>query len=135
MGNTSGVKKVVLVRRDLRLRRAEVASLVSKATARFFLDNDESEERDKIEVKLSEVEMDWMSTGMNVVVLGVASSNAMESILWRCEAAGISTYTVSVKRMNEEDKAESYEDQVACAVLGPDYSDSIDQITGKLKLF
>lgn len=135
MGNTSGVKKVILVRRDLRLRRAEVASLVSKATTRFFLDNDESEDHDKLEVKLSDSEMDWLSTGMSVVVLGVPSSNMMESILWRCEAAGISTYTVSVKRISEEDKSEAYREHVACAVLGPDYSDSLDQITGKLKLF
>jgi peptidyl-tRNA hydrolase len=134
MGNTNSVKHVILVRKDLRLRRAEVASLVSRATARFFLDNDESEENEELRIKLSSIEADWISQGAGVVVLGVPSQGALDSLLFRAEAAGIPYHTVSHRRKLDE-KSEGEDVVIACVALGPDYSDSLDPITGKLKLF
>ena len=120
-------KQVILVRRDLRLKRAAMAALVARASAEFLLDNDESERGDTMTIKLTPPEASWMASGRQVIVLGVSSESMLQSYLFKAEMAGIQCYPVSTG-----DGAGGY--SVVAAALGPDDVDKVDEVTGRLKL-
>jgi len=127
-------KQVVVVRRDLRLRRAEMAALVAKASMRFFLENDDSARLEVLHVELSKEESAWINDPQ-VVVLGVASLGALEAVAFKAEKHGLSTHSVTTQRKSDPDdeKSDTVE-QLAAIAVGPDASDIIDEITGRLKL-
>jgi len=127
----SGPKQVILVRRDLRMRRASIAALVARASAEFFLDNDESSRENKLTVELTPSESEWINGGATRIVLGVASENALKSLVFKAEIAGIQCYVVdgTSPGSHGEGPVESL-----AAALGPDDPEKIDAITGNLKL-
>lgn len=129
------VKQVIVVRRDLRLRRAALASVVAKAASQFFLYNDESDSVDRIELHLSKIESEWISNGgPKFIVLGVSSRGALDRISFKADVEGISVYSVT-SHVSQEDGGESDNgEELVAIVLGPDECDVIDKITGKLKL-
>lgn len=127
------MKQVILVRRDLHMRRAEIAALVSRASSEFLFENDESERSDEVSVKLTPQEAEWIQSGSTRIVLGVPSGESMQSHLFKAEMAGLSCYTVvgSLVRTPDDPVGMS---SIVCAAIGPDESSKIDEITGKLKL-
>jgi peptidyl-tRNA hydrolase len=125
---------VIVVRRDLRLRRAEMASLVAKASIRFFLDNDVSSSLESLEIQLSKAESAWLSDPQ-VIVLGVPTLGTLESLAFKAENLGLSTYSITTKRkLDPDDEKSPVTDQLAAVSIGPDSSESLDIITAKLKL-
>ena len=133
----SKVKQAIVVRRDLRMRRSELSSLIAKAATKFFTDSDESEKADKLVITLSSDEASWLAeSNPRFVVLGVPSSSALDNLLFRAEAEGLSVYRVTgVRNIDADDVKAGIEEQVLVAAIGPDSAEVIDQVTGKLKLF
>lgn len=132
-----GLKQVIVVRRDLKLKRASIAALVAKASAEFFLDNNESSHGDKLMVNLTPQESEWLTSGSTRIVLGVTSENALKSLMFKAELAGLSCYPVSTNSSTSREEGDLGDliEETLCAAIGPDDSDKIDQITGNLKLF
>ena len=128
----SKLKQVILIRRDLKLRRAAMAALAAKASCAFLLDNDESSRGDELSVSLTRQEAEWLRGASTRIVLGVASESALNSMIAKAESAGLLCYTTEghVKDEQEEDELP----QIVAAAIGPDDSDVIDQLTGNLKL-
>ena len=58
-----GMKQVILVRQDLKMKKSQVAAMVAKASTEFFLVNDESDRGDELSVKLTPEEADWINSG------------------------------------------------------------------------
>jgi len=134
---STNLKQVILIRRDLRLKRALVASLAARASAAFFIDNDVSDHGDQMIVPLSSLEATWLSGPATRIVLGVSSEDALNRILMRAQTAGISTHSIEGRPPNAsvlDEKGDDVEQQLMCASLGPDESDRLDEITGNLKL-
>lgn len=127
-----GLKQVILVRKDLHMKRSEIAALVARASSEFLFENDEAERSDEISVKLTPQESEWMQTGSTRIVLGVTSGESMQSYLFKAEMAGIGCYPIMGSLAKEEDPVGT--STVVCASLGPDDADKLDTITGKLKL-
>jgi peptidyl-tRNA hydrolase len=136
---SKSLKQVVVVRRDLRLRRAALAALVAKASSKFIFDNDTSEQLDKLAVELTPYEAEWLQNDGTLVIVGVASENALKSLVFKAEIKGVPCYTVE-KRVADDVKSDSPElefpetVQIVAIALGPDEIDKIDEITGNLKL-
>lgn len=132
----SRVKQVIVVRRDLRLRRSELSALIAKAASKFFIDADESELGDKMHITLSPSEALWISGGSpSFIVLGVPSSGSMESLLFRADAAGLPVYRVTgTRHVDPDDVKAGFEEQTLVAAIGPEDEQIINQLTGKLKL-
>lgn len=128
----NGMKQVILVRNDLKMKKSQVASLVAKASTEFFLVNDESERGDELSVKLTPEETDWINSGSIRVVLGVNSEDSLRTFALRAEMAGLQCYPVQGKIF--EDSDEDGMSETLCVAIGPDVSSKIDQITGNLKL-
>ncbi|NBW06458.1 MAG: hypothetical protein EBR82_00350 [Caulobacteraceae bacterium] len=128
------VKQVIVVRRDLKMRRAELASLIAKTAVKFFLDSDESDAGNKITINMSPIEAQWVSElNPSFIVLGVTSYDKMENVLFAAETAGLPVYRVTSSRFYTDDKS-GVEEQTLAAAIGPDESSTIDTITGRLRL-
>ena len=126
MSNTRRPKQVILVRRDLHMRRASLAALIADASTKFFVDNDESERFDKLSVNLTQEETEWIASGSSRIVLGVSSESDLRGLHFKAEMAGLQCYPVFG---TEEDSQEFY-----CVAIGPNSSDKIDEITKNLSL-
>jgi len=130
---TNGLKQVILVRRDLKMKRSQVASLVAKASTEFFLVNDESARGDTLNVKLTPEETEWINSGSIRIVLGVGSETMLRSLTFKAELAGLQCYPVDGSSFDDEVQETGPVETLAVAI-GPDVSSKIDQITGNLKL-
>jgi len=125
------LKQVILLRRDLKLRRAEAAALASKASMTFVVEGDESDRSGSVQVELSGIEAEWLLGTATRIVLGVNSEDAMRKLLLKAELQGVSTYEITGSSNGKADEGI----QLIAAALGPDDSDKLDLITGNLKLF
>jgi len=125
------IKQIILLRRDMRLRRAESAALASKASMAFVLEGDESDQSGSVKVILTGIEAEWFLGCSTRIILGVSSEEAMRKILLKAELQGVSTYEITGSSSGKVDEGI----QLIAAALGPDESDKLDLITGNLRLF
>lgn len=126
-------KQVIVIRRDLKLRKASIAALAAKASAEFFLDNDDSDKQDSLVVSLTPTETAWINSGSLRVVLGVPTENALNALAFKAELAGLPCYFIRGP-IKEDNKSFSESLETLCVAIGPDDADKIDEITGNLKL-
>lgn len=125
------LKQVIVVRRDLRLKKASIAALVAKASSKFIFDNDFSERGDVLQVDLTQQEAEWIAGPATRIVLGVTSESALKQLIFKAELEGLSCYTVTNSHQEDSD---AVLDELLCVAIGPDDAEKIDQITGNLKL-
>jgi PTH2 family peptidyl-tRNA hydrolase len=120
------IKQVIVVRKDLNLRKSELAAQVATASMGFLLDNNESKRADEINVKLSNEEARWINESFTKVVVGVDSEDALQDLIFKAEIEGIGFYPVvsTTPRGNS----------TICVAFGPDQSSLVDQVTGHLRL-
>lgn len=128
----SNLKQVILIRRDLKLRRAAVAALAAKASCVFLLDNDEAHRGDELSVSLTRQEAEWLRGASTRIVLGVSSEHALHSLMAKAELSGLQCYAVEGSTSEGDDKEDAT--QTIAVAIGPDEADLIDQLTGNLKL-
>jgi PTH2 family peptidyl-tRNA hydrolase len=123
------IKQVIVVRKDLNLRKTELASQVATASMGFLLENNESERNDEINVKLSNEEVLWLNGSFEKLIVGVDSEEDLRDLMFKAELEGIGVYPVhgKLKSGHEDDIT------IMCAALGPDDSNVINHVTGHLK--
>ena len=123
------VKQAIIVRKDLKMPKGRMASVVSQASMKFLIENNEAERGDEIRVKLSQQEAEWINSSFSRSVLSVGSQEALKDIAFKCEMSGIDVYYVfDDKELNEGEIRE-----LLSISLGPDEEDLIEQVVGSLK--
>jgi PTH2 family peptidyl-tRNA hydrolase len=122
------IKQVIVVRKDLNLRKTELASQVATASMGFLLDNNESERNDVINVKLSREEAIWLNGSFEKSIVAVESEQDLRDLMFKAEMEGIGVYPVHGKISSKFDDL-----TIMCAALGPDESSVINHVTGHLK--
>ena len=125
------VKQIILVRRDLQLKRAAMCALVAKASAEFFVANDDSSKGDELVMKLTPTESEWITTGSTRIVLGVPSESVLRSILFKAEIEGLQYYSIEGRT---GDWDEDSPPELLAASIGPDEGEKLEEITKGLKL-
>ena len=122
------VKQVIVIRKDLRLRKNKLVSLAIRATMQFILDNNESDRPDELQVKLSQQEVHWLKNSFDNDILVVNSQDALSDIILKAELNGINVYSIFEKSKKPDEGP-----QLICAAFGPDEEDQISQVVGSLK--
>jgi peptidyl-tRNA hydrolase len=122
------IKQVIVVRKDLKLRKTELASQVATASMGFLLENNESERNDVINVRLSNEEAMWLNGSFEKDIVCVDSEDDLKDLIFKAEMEGIGVYSVRGKTTGKFDDT-----TIMCAALGPDDSNVIGHITGHLK--
>lgn len=128
--SSHNVKQVIVVRRDLQMRKGKLAAQVAHASMKFLCDNNESERGDEIIVRLSPDEATWLTGSFTKVVVGIDSEDALRDLLLMAQLRGIEAYPIIDEGRTEFNGIPT----LTCAAFGPCEANELDPITGNLKL-
>lgn len=127
----SDVKQVIVVRKDLNMRKGKIAAQVAHAAMKFLVDNNEADRGDEITVKLTPEEAQWLLSGsFTKVVVGVDSEDALRDLVFQAELADIEVHPIIDAGRTEFNGVPT----LTCAAFGPCTAEELDKITGNLKL-
>lgn len=125
-------KQVIIVRKDLRMRKAEMMAAAAEASVSFLVDNNESDRHDELQLKLTPDESAWLFGNSKRIILGVQSEAALRSIMTRAELDGL-TVCPQYRGVRLSENLDAMQ-QLVCVAIGPHDEDAIDAITSNLKL-
>jgi len=126
----SDIKQVIVVRRDLKMRKGKIGAQCAHAAMKFLIDNDESKQSDQLFVKLSIQEATWVRDLFTKIVVGVDSEDELQDLIFKAKLANIEVHPIIDSGITEFHNVAT----LTCAAFGPAESDEIDRITGNLKL-
>lgn len=133
------IKQVILIRKDLKMRRGKEIAQGSHASMQFLTDQITPQFDDlllensqtssvNVAVEISAREAHWLSRGMAKVCLRVDSEQQLIMHHEEAIAAGIKSYLITDSGRTEFNGQATL---TACAI-GPDLVSIIDEITGDL---
>lgn len=133
--NEMTVKQVIVVRKDLNMRKGKLAAQVAHASMKFFVDmsfRDESLEGDKeyFVVELNDDMKEWLNGAFTKVVVSVDSEEELLDIYGNAQDSGLLSSIIKDNGKTEFNGVPTY----TAVAIGPDKSEAIDKITGHLKL-
>lgn len=123
------VKQAIVIRKDLKLRKEEYASIAASAGIKFLLDNNESDRTDELLVRLSQQEAQWLKESLSRSVLGIDSEGALGDLAFKAELMGVNSYTITAGSSGSEGETPP----LVCVAIGPDDEDLVNQLTNHLK--
>ena len=124
------VKQVIVVRKDLNMRKGKIAAQVAHAAMKFLVDNNEAERGDEVIVKLSPTEAMWLTGSFTKVVVSVDSEDALNDLIMRAELMDVEVHPIIDSGKTEFNGVPT----LTCAAFGPCDAKELDIITGNLKL-
>lgn len=121
------VKQVIVIRKDLRMRRGkEIAQGVHAAIK--FLKSRPTER--------TVAEEHWFENNEKTICLQVNSEQELMSIHTQCKEAGLMVYLqLDAGKTEFKDEEGNPVPTYTCLAIGPEYSSAIDPITQNLKLY
>jgi len=127
------IKQVILIRRDLKMRRGKEIAQGSHASMEFLV----SRIRDSLAagsvaaVELSDSERTWITQGMGKVCLQVSSEEELLAHHEKARSLGLTSHLIRDSGRTEFGGIPTL---TACAI-GPAPVEQIDAVTGDLKLY
>ncbi len=112
------MKQVILVRKDLGMSKGKAAAQVAHGAVEAVLKSDKSDVAN------------WRQTGMKKVTLSVTSEKELYKYLQIAKEDGFVTALIK-----DAGRTEIASGSPTVLAIGPDNSDLIDSITGKLKMY
>ena len=129
------VKQVIVIRRDLRMRRGkEIAQGAHASTAwlrQRVLQGGLTPAGVAEHVPLSAVELDWLRTSNRKVTVKVGSEADLLAVYEKARQAGLMAHLITDGGLTEFGGVPTR----TCLAIGPDYDDRIDPVTGDLELY
>ncbi len=122
------IKQVIVVRKDLKLRKSKLISLAAVVANKFLTENNEAQRHDELYVKLSQEEVEWLRGTTIPIILGIDSQHAISNLVFQAELLGVSVHIITDPMAKPED-----DHTILCAALGPDEEELINKITNNLK--
>lgn len=113
-------KQVIVIRKDLKMRKGKMAAQVAHASMSFLLaDLDRTSE-----------EHEWLSGSFAKVVVSVNSEKELEALVHKGREAGIKVFDIV-----DSGRTEFHgEPTLTCAAFGPAEVSRLDKVTGGLEL-
>lgn len=127
---SNDVKQVIVVRKDLNMRKGKIAAQVAHAAMKFLVDNNEAERGDEVIIKLKPEEAMWLTGSFAKVVVGVDSEEQLQNLIFQAELADIECHPIVDEGRTEFNGVPT----LTCAAFGPCTAAELDKITGDLKL-
>jgi len=128
------VKQVIVIRRDLRMRRgkeiaqgahASMAWLSQRVISRMTSDGAVDH------LQLSEAEQAWFERSFRKVTVKVTSEEELMAVYDKAQQAGLAAHLITDRGLTEFGGVPTR----TCLGIGPDYDDLIDPATGDLELY
>ena len=129
------IKQVIVVRKDLNMRKGKIAAQVAHASLKCFLDemdvtSDENDIKREIELNHGSIWGMWLAGLQTKIVVGCNSEEDIHKIALQCEELSI-PHSIIVDAGKTEFHGEK---TITCIAVGPDLPEDIDAVTGKYKL-
>lgn len=125
------VKMLILVRKDLSLRREKLFELVADSALGFLVENDESIRKDELYVKLSHEETEWLRNGQKKLIGWSSGEEHMKSVAFKAELNGIPCHSIFDENQKSSNGGGS---MLTCLALGPCEWNEITGVVGNFKL-
>ena len=128
------IKQVILIRKDLTMRRGKEIAQGSHASMQFLVQQipgdkgHDAQHPESYFIKLTNTELDWLNRGMAKVCLRVNSEQELLDHHERALAAGLKSFLIQDSGRTEFHGQPTF---TACAI-GPALAQNIDLITGDL---
>lgn len=132
----STVKQVILVRRDLSMPVGKISSQVAHASLAAILSRSHHTDKtddsmEMIHLHLTDVDSKWYTESFTKIVLGVDSETELTKYYNLAKTKGVMCSLIRDAGHTVFNGVPTY----TTVAIGPDASDVIDSITGKLRLF
>ena len=131
------VKQVIVVRKDLNMRKGKIAAQVAHASIKVFFDRmsltkdyDKENTFQAIISNITEPMREWMVSHFTKVVVGVNSEEELYEIANKAKKENI-PFSIMIDNGFTEFHGNK---TTTCIAIGPDVSTKIDKITGNLNL-
>jgi peptidyl-tRNA hydrolase, PTH2 family len=123
------VKQVIVIRKDLRMRRGKEIAQGAHASLAWLSKRMMHNDQTAI-VRLSDAERQWLMTRFRKVTLQVNSEDELSDIYDSAEKRGLEVHMITDAGLTEFP-----EPTVTCLAIGPDYDDLIDPVTETLRTY
>lgn len=124
-------KQVIVVRKDLNMRKGKMAAQASHASMAFLTRKLLPNARQgTYEIFLEQVEERWLESSFAKVVVSVNSEEELRTLVKRAREAGIVVHEIVDSGRTEFHGVPT----LTCAAFGPDLIERLDPITGHLPL-
>jgi len=130
------VKQIIVMRKDLKMRRGKEIAQGSHASISFLVKR--LEYRDKLleaheyhGALFSKAEHQWMEGSFKKVCVQVNSEQELLDIHHKALQAGLVSHLITDSGLTEFNGVATN----TCCAIGPDYDNKIDVITGKLPIY
>lgn len=126
------VKQVIVVRKDLNMRKGKMCAQVAHASMKFLVDQLENSEFADCSIFkfLSPEEDKWLSTKFAKIVCYVESESDLKNLIDQGIQQGIVVKPIVDSGFTEFHGVPT----LTCAAFGPDTREKLDKLTGHLKL-
>lgn len=121
------VKQVIVMRKDLKMRRGKEIAQGSHASLAFLSRQLESGNK----VYLTDAQKQWLSSSFAKVCLQVSSEEELMELAKSAKDNMVECHVVTDSGKTEFNGVPTK----TCLALGPDYVENIDKVTGHLSLY
>jgi peptidyl-tRNA hydrolase, PTH2 family len=128
------VKQVIVIRRDLRMRRGKEIAQGAHASTAWLADRVVQgimPNGTVDHVALSPAERAWLETSFRKVTVKVNSEEELMAVHRKAIEAGLAVHLVTDRGLTEFGGIPTR----TCLAVGPDYDDLVDPVTGDLELY
>lgn len=123
-------KQVIVMRKDLNMRKGKMIAQGAHASLRVILDAGRAVDAATYQIAMSEPMAQWMTGRFAKVCVGVTSEADLDEIVARARAAGLPCALIVDAGKTEFHGVPTK----TCCAVGPGWADEIDAITGQLPL-
>jgi len=130
----SDVKQVIIIRKDLKMRRGKEIAQGAHAAMRWLtsrIQQPDTQDPSHHTMDLTPVEHIWVKGSFKKVCVYVNSEEELLEIHKKARDIGLLSYLVTDRGLTEFGGVPTN----TCIGIGPDDADKIDRITGQLKLY
>ncbi len=119
------MKQIIIIRKDLKMRRGKEIAQGSHASSKFLLNLLLSGK------KLSDAQISWVNQGMKKVCVQVNSEQELLDLWEKARDHGLISSLIQDSGLTEFDGVPTY----TALAIGPDEDDVINMVTGNLQLY
>ena len=136
------VKQVIVIRKDLKMRKGKAIAQGAHAAMKFLLDHASVSKIAKgskfwadewmwqLQINEKEPIYNWIKGSFTKVVVGVDSLEELEELEYKAQKSGILTSKILDQGRTEFNGKRT----ITALAIGPEFSSKIDKVTGGLKL-
>ena len=124
-------KQVIVVRKDLNMRKGKIAAQASHASLGAILNYQVNTEQDMMMLNIDHPPVkEWLNGRFTKVCVSVDSEEELIDIYMKAMHNKVNVKLIKDAGLTEYGGVPTY----TCLAIGPDYPENIDKITGHLKL-